>query len=243
MPFTFAHPAIVLPLAKLRFRFLSVSALVIGSMTPDFEYFIKMKLIGRFSHTLPGVFIFCLPVGFVVMTIFHLIVKRQLINSLPSYFYSRLIPLRDFDFIVSFKKHFFTYTACLLTGILSHLLWDSFTHANHFMVRHIAWLSYPVNLPGIPTLPLFRYLQHISTVLGAVYLMYFFHKLPHQYVQNKVNSRYWLAVVTISLLVYLIRANQGFEYFGDRVSSAIGSFFIALVVTGLLSGLKKNEVK
>ncbi|NMD47764.1 MAG: DUF4184 family protein, partial [Propionibacterium sp.] len=37
MPFTFFHPAAVVPL--LRVRVLVPAALVIGAMSPDFEYF------------------------------------------------------------------------------------------------------------------------------------------------------------------------------------------------------------
>lgn len=233
MPFTFSHPAIVLPLARIKGRFISVSALVVGSMTPDFEYFIKMKLSGRFSHTLPGAFIFCLPVGFALLTAFHLIVKRPFINALPSYIYARLIWLRDFDFWPSLKKHPFRYAVFLLTGIFSHLLWDSFTHANHFMVRHIDWLSYPVNLPGSEPLPLFRYLQHISTLGGAGYLMYFFHKMPAAAVKNQLHLGYWLWVMAISLIVYILRAMRGFEYLGDQVSSVISAFFIAILLSGI----------
>jgi hypothetical protein len=40
MPFTLAHPAIVVPLALQR---LILSALIIGSMTPDLEYFIRLS--------------------------------------------------------------------------------------------------------------------------------------------------------------------------------------------------------
>jgi len=43
MPFTFSHPAIVLPLATLRRQWISATGLIIGSITPDFEYFIRMK--------------------------------------------------------------------------------------------------------------------------------------------------------------------------------------------------------
>lgn len=240
MPFTFSHPAIVLPLTGLKFRFISASALLVGSMTPDFEYFIKMKLSGRFSHTLPGAFVFCLPVGFLVLALFHLVVKRPLINSLPTYFYSRLIRLRDLNFINSLREHVMAYVACLLTGIFSHLLWDSFTHANHFMVRHLAWLSLPVNLPGLPNLPLFRYLQHLSTVAGGIYLLYFFHRMPKEKQTNQMNIRYWISVVLCTLLIYWVRANFGFEYLGDKVSSAIGALFISLILISIFTNIRKQ---
>ncbi|SEF46838.1 protein of unknown function [Flavobacterium urumqiense] len=42
MPFTFSHPAIILPFLKN--KKLSATALIIGSMSPDFEYFFRMKM-------------------------------------------------------------------------------------------------------------------------------------------------------------------------------------------------------
>ena len=241
MPFTFSHPAIVLPLTRIKARFISASALVVGSMTPDFEYFIKMKLSGRFSHTLPGAFIFCLPVGFALLIAFHLIVKRPLIDALPSYFYARLVRLRNFNFIKSLIKHPILYVVYLLTGIFSHLLWDSFTHANHFMVRHIDSLSYPISLPGGSPLPLFRYLQHISTLFGAAYVIYFFHNMPVQNAKNRVHTAYWLMVLLLTILVYLLRATQGFEYLGDQISSLISAIFISLLLTGLYFSLRSGH--
>lgn len=240
MPFTFSHPAIVLPLTRLKIRFMSASALAVGSITPDFEYFIKMKLSGRFSHTLPGAFAFCLPVGFALLAVFHLIVKRPLINALPSYFYARLARLRDFNFISSVREHPLLYAAYLLTGIFSHLLWDSFTHANHFMVRHIDWLSWPIALPGYGPMPLFRYLQHISTLAGAGYLIYFFHNMPAHDEKNTLHFTYWVFVLIISLVIYLLRARQGFQYLGDQVVSLISAIFISMILTGIYYGLKKN---
>ena len=62
MPFTLAHPAIVLPLAAKKLR-MSATGLVIGSMVPDFEYFIRMRTESKYSHTLAGLFWFDLPLG------------------------------------------------------------------------------------------------------------------------------------------------------------------------------------
>ena len=51
MPFTFAHPAIVLPFYK-KPKFFSMTTLIIGSMSPDFEYFLRVKIKSDMSHTL-----------------------------------------------------------------------------------------------------------------------------------------------------------------------------------------------
>jgi hypothetical protein len=241
MPFTFSHPAIVLPLARIKGRFISASALVVGSMAPDFEYFIKMKLSGRFSHTFPGAFLFCLPVAFLVLVIFHLIVKRPLINSLPTAIFARFTALRDFDFIASLKKYPLNYLACLLVGIFSHLLWDSFTHAHHYMVDHVQWLSYPVAIPGLPKWPVFRYLQHVSTCVGGLYIVYFLYRMPALPQINKPNYFYFTLVFLFTILGYAARAYFGFEYLGDHVVSAIGALFLSIIVVSLIFKKQPND--
>ncbi len=71
MPFTFSHPAIVLPFGLIGQRYFSMTALIIGSMTPDFEYFLRLRVRSDFSHTLFGVFWFDLPLGIVLCFVFH----------------------------------------------------------------------------------------------------------------------------------------------------------------------------
>ena len=60
MPYPFAHPAAVLPLARPLGRFAVPSALAVGSIAPDLWYFVP--LVGRpDSHSIGGLAWFCLP--------------------------------------------------------------------------------------------------------------------------------------------------------------------------------------
>jgi hypothetical protein len=77
MPFTFSHPAILIPLRVLPKNLFSITGLVIGSLIPDFEYFLRLKLKSDHSHTLSGIFWFDLPVSLFFCFIFHLIVRKQ----------------------------------------------------------------------------------------------------------------------------------------------------------------------
>jgi len=70
MPFTLAHPAAVLPIwagGKPRLR---LAALVLGALTPDFEYFLHLNTVGRYAHSLPGLFFVCLPAGWLSLWLF-----------------------------------------------------------------------------------------------------------------------------------------------------------------------------
>ena len=55
MPFTLCHPAIVLPLYRYAARITSLPGLVIGSMSPDFVYFLSLGISRSFTHTPMGV--------------------------------------------------------------------------------------------------------------------------------------------------------------------------------------------
>lgn len=55
LPLTFAHPAAVLPFSR-KSKYIHFSALVLGSMAPDFEYFLRGRPIGRLVIHLQGSF-------------------------------------------------------------------------------------------------------------------------------------------------------------------------------------------
>ena len=79
MPLTISHPAASVSFARLN---LPLSALVIGSMMPDFPYFIPALFSqSGFSHSIIGVFIFCLPVGLVSLGLFHFLIKYPALSD------------------------------------------------------------------------------------------------------------------------------------------------------------------
>ena len=67
MPFTFSHPALVLPLNYLPKRWFSLTALVVGSMMPDLEAFLRFKSEKNVTHTWDALFWFCLPLGLLII--------------------------------------------------------------------------------------------------------------------------------------------------------------------------------
>jgi hypothetical protein len=234
MPFTFSHPAIVMPFIKIRHKAISMSGLVVGSLTPDFEYMIRMKLGGRYGHSIEGMFLLDLPIAFLAAIIFHQLVKKPLIDSLPTYFYARLLSLRNFNFPEYLGKHYLFFSGCLLVGIASHILWDSFTHDHGYFVERLESLSMPVVIDGLPELPLFKYIQHSSTVIGGSILILVFHQLPSVQSFNSPSLKFWVVVILIAGLTFAARAALTFEYFGDIVVSTISSALIGLIISSAI---------
>src|SRR5215210_2636523 len=83
MPFTFCHPAAVLVFNYFPKKWISLTGLIVGSLSPDFEYFIRMQKLSLYSHSLGGLFFFDLPVGLVLTFIYYKIVHKTVINNLP----------------------------------------------------------------------------------------------------------------------------------------------------------------
>jgi hypothetical protein len=157
VPYAFAHPAAVVPVAKLLGRRAVPSALAIGSMIPDAWYFIPMLDRGH-SHEAIGVVWFCVPAGLIAYAAFHLIFKEPILALLPRHLAGRLaawsrpgLPAVPWLYVL----------VSLLAGIATHLVWDGLTHKGHLPILEASIL------PGVSV---HRVLQHASTVLGTAFL-------------------------------------------------------------------------
>jgi hypothetical protein len=170
MPFTLSHPAAVIPFLRTR---LVPSALVIGSMAPDFEYFALFSPRGGFGHTLPGVFVFDLPAAIVVLWLYHAYAKEPLYTWLPESV-RRRIQLGPATLPVKNLAQFALVVLSILIGIATHLLWDSFTHPKFWPYRHWQFLHRTVLVPGFGPLQYVRVIQHASTICGALLILLWF---------------------------------------------------------------------
>jgi hypothetical protein len=197
MPNPIAHPAASIPFTRAGLVF---SALVIGSISPDFGYVIPLP--GPFfMYTAPGLILFDVPVGFVLLWLFHAMVKWPLLSALPESLQHRLFkPAQGFSF--GPLKHFGIILLSLLVGSLTHVVWDSFTHEYGWMVEQFAMFRIPIG-----GTPLYTILQNMSTLLGIGLLTYWLVKwLPTAPQSNQLPARFsgkvraiFLALAAISL--------------------------------------------
>ena len=143
MPYPFAHPAAVIPLKPLMGRFGVPSALAIGSIAPDFWYFVPFVERGE-SHSIAGLAWFCLPLGLLLYALFHLLLKQPLIALLSPRlraFTPPRLPAAPWSAVI----------VSLLAGAVTHLAWDVLTHSHDEAWRH-------------------NWLQHASTAGGSLVL-------------------------------------------------------------------------
>ncbi len=156
----------VLPLVRV--RWLDPSCLVIGSMAPDFEYFIHGQLEGRFGHTLLGLFGWCLPVTLALAAVWHYVVKRPLVLVAPGVIARR---------VRAEPRWPSSIVACVISALVggaTHLAWDGLSHAQGWAQRLFpATFNHLYTVPVLGPIPLFRVCQHVSTAIGLAVVTWF----------------------------------------------------------------------
>lgn len=237
MPFTAAHPAIILPFLKV--RYVSATALVIGSTAPDFEYFFQMAVNSRHSHALAGIFYFDLPVTFLLGWLFHAIVKKNFIGNLPVFLQCRLQDtLYAKTSNILFKRGMvFAFSA--VVGAASHIFWDGFTHNNTYFTNTLPFYRGTYIPYGGVRYPLFYALQHISSIVGLVVIaIYLLMRKPSSAPSlQKPRLMYWIALVLITTSTVWLRFTIQVSdlEIGNFVVSVVSGLCLAAILCGLIN--------
>ena len=230
MPFTFSHPAIILPAVYLPRKWYSLSGLIMGSMVPDFEYFIRMKDIGKFGHNWIGVFWFDTPLALLLLFIFHNLVRNTLIHHLPLSMNVRLSIFEKFNWNKYFSKHILVVLISIIVGAASHLIWDDFTHTNGYFVGVFPTLNQTIFLFNY-SIPICVILQYVCSLLGLLVMLIALFKLPEGIKTKRENIlNFWLlaTLILISVVATRILVNKIFNY---------PIYFDILIVTTISGGL------
>ena len=155
MPFTLAHPVAVLPFARC--RRVHFPAMVIGSLAPDFVYFLHGRAVPG-GHGLADLLWPNLPLCFTLYALYLALWHHTLRDFLPNCLNAAYrLPEST---IAAPHKHrqtaavLFTFVFSALFGMITHLFLDAFTHPTGWFVQHFAPLQQPVF-----ALPAYKWLQ------------------------------------------------------------------------------------
>ncbi len=177
MPLTISHAAAALPIYRLCRGRLPLAALMLGSMSPDFAYFLPFGIERVSTHSIPGVLVFCWPIAMAVWFFYVRVLERPSLALLPDSWRPRF-PASDR----------LTWRAAgsaslgIVSGAFTHLIWDAFTHSNTTVTQNIPFFHVTLFADENFRLPLYRFLQHLSTVIGLALLARWLVKLlaaPH----------------------------------------------------------------
>ncbi len=231
MPNPIAHPAAAIPFTRLKLVF---SALVIGSIAPDLGYFVRGGE-SDFMYTLAGLFYFDVPAGLVALWLFDFLAKWPLISLLPIGLQRRLFdPAQRFSF--GPWKRFGTILLSLLVGSITHIVWDSFTHKNGWMVERFGLLS-----ADIKGTPVYSILQNLSTFVGIALLIYWFVRwFPRAARSEQVPAHFsspvqglFLGLIGLSLGLTIVLSIASRLLLGSYTIVVVAAFFITAFLVSI----------
>ncbi|MFK0242005.1 DUF4184 family protein [Microbacterium sp. NPDC090281] len=169
MPFTPSHAVLALPFIRTP---LVPAAIAIGAMAPDLPLFVRgVGLNYSFTHTFGNV-VWTALIAFVLFLLWR-VVLRPAIPELAPLWLARRLP-KDWNdggvaaagaaVGVGQKRMYPVLLAVsFVIGVLSHIVWDLFTHEGRSGVQLV---------PGLDAMwgpmPGFKWLQHGSSVIGLV---------------------------------------------------------------------------
>ncbi len=170
MPFTLSHTVAVIPLYKYLGKFGALSALIIGSMTPDFAYLTPTLVYQRVdSHTLLGIYLYCIPMGLTVYFLYHWLMAPVIVSLFPQGLKKHLHHNLFLGIIPRIPSFILIFS--LILGAFTHVFWDFFTHQSG-APQYIHWMNRPLGSIDGYNIMLYRLLQHSSSILGLSLLVF-----------------------------------------------------------------------
>lgn len=152
MPFTLSHPIAIAPFWYAYRKHLDLLSLCLGAMVPDLDLYIR--IIPEGGHTLRGIFTIDLPSAILILLLWRW-VAIPFMALLPPYLAACLPPPQMPPIIMA--------NVSIIIGILSHLIWDAFTHSDGWFVNHYDFLRLSAG-----RWPVYELLQHGCGVAGLI---------------------------------------------------------------------------
>lgn len=244
MPFTFSHPALAIPVYFLRRNFLSLTGLVMGSLAPDFEYFIRMKKgPSVYSHSFWAIFWFNLPIALLLAFIFHGWVKKPLIHHLPLWLYIRLVKYEKLNWFSYFKRKWPFVLLSIVIGTATHLLWDWFTHYSVVFTNGNHKIEFTF-LNSYFQIYTYTILHILNSLFGLVLLFKLLWQLPTatDFKKEQPDKWYWIKIFFLSGIIILLRSVYApIRIIDDLAVITIMAFLISISFISFLDSKKEQR--
>ncbi|HNY32781.1 MAG TPA: DUF4184 family protein [Fibrobacteria bacterium] len=193
MPFTFAHPAAIIPFSGKRPGGGWNEALLIGSVAPDLLRPL-LSLERETTHSIPGLAILVVPLTLVFAWFAHTFVTERF-RRLPgmatdSEAFSRFLP--------------WNALGGAMIGGLTHLAWDLFTHDPSPLTR-MGVLDRTLFMTPAGPFQMGKAMWHLSSAAGVLVLAAWIVARAHRSRQGirALFSRPWILLATVPMLPFL----------------------------------------
>ena len=212
MPFTLSHAVLAPPIAKLTGYRLPISALAIGSMTPDLYRLFTSETYDA-SHQWQGLIVPDLLIGLGFCLLWYGLYRPVIFRWIGMV---KPIDCGSFDKVIGF---ILSVIFALIVGISSHLIWDGLTHSDFRTFAFDSFLNRPVLLLN-HIYPMHRVLQIGTSIIALPFMAwmgihYYLKYKQADFVPTKIKIS-GLFIVLISLLTAVYYYLQFLQTFGSN---------------------------
>ncbi len=202
-----AHPLAVLPLKKTPYL---MPGMVVGSMVPDFPHFLPFFWSYSTAHSLRGVFTVDVLAGLVILALWQYLLRPAYEEQVPSGL-RRWTPSPR-----PTVRWWLLALPSVLLGVLTHLMWDMFTHK-----WSPVWVMFPFLQVQAGPFSLLLWLQYLSSVIGVAAL-------------GVILRRKWLRAKPVRALVQPDPGEQAFMWGVPAIGAFIATSadLLALLLAG-----------
>ncbi len=226
MPFTLSHPVAVIAAPKS--KYLHKSALIIGSMSPDFINYLIIRYPSKLGHTLAGSFILDLPLCFLFFYLYCSFISPYIWKYLPN-----CLNIGIKEKPLQRPKDILIFAPSALIGIFSHIALDSLLHKSSDLLRYLGFISaYPTGY--------LLYQVSISFIGLLIICLYSLKHAKGRATDNTVTFseklKYWCIVSLFSLCFSLMLTVLNVIAFSvyTLVTCIVAIIFFGILSTGIV---------
>jgi len=171
VPFTVSHAVVALPLRRTA---LPTGAVAVGAMAPDLRLFVPFAPLYSTTHQLAWLPLTTLLAG-ALWLVWRGFVLPAASDLSPSWVAARYAGPPGASATSSPARRLLLTTAALALGVLTHVVWDAFTHQGRWGVALA-----PVLDDRVAGTPLYSWFQDVSGVLGLLVVVVWFWRRPRR---------------------------------------------------------------
>ncbi|MCR2813708.1 DUF4184 family protein [Microbacterium sp. zg.Y1090] len=218
MPFTPSHAVVALPFIRTP---LIPAAIAIGAMTPDLPLFLRgTPLTYGLTHSVGGLLVTVLT-AFVLLLVWRCVLRPAVRELSPAWLAVRLPPEWDRGAAAAARDtvgrlpggryargHLVLVALSLLLGVLTHMVWDAFTHEGRWGVAvfpalgdawgpftGFKWLQYGSGVVGIAVIAAWALLRLRTQEATG---------LPARMLPRAVRAAWWLSLPAVLVGAWVI---------------------------------------
>lgn len=234
MAFIIAHPVAIIPIYSRWSRFLSLPALVIGSITPDLEFLLPYHSSSESTIFWLKIVEYYLPLGLLISFVFLKLLYQPTVFITPNLILNRLRVRIEIPGL-------FSLLLSVFIGVITHHFWDYLVLQSHLMGNIYPPISKILGKMTQIGIPFPIIIEYLGTLLGFIFITRSVKRWvksqtivnEHEsYIHTRVFKRIFILCVVSSLMMTILKVSPLGFYQPDEIAQiwilSVGEIFLSV---------------